>query len=230
MFSVVAKKSQTFSSLPYSATEQVCRSWEGAQPGSWPRLADGNIPYHGHHAQFMNGGWSGRRKLSAFLFSMSSNPLLAGSLNVFWAANLSSSGEEYRIVCSLFCIFIIIIIIIIITITSISFVVLLNWFYLIPQVFPIVHCPSHPTGGKGRGEQVAVWCLAASCWVKLQQEFAGASWCRYFKAVSDGIWFNLFSSAGRTEHPYLTRYDWVPLGLLWSCSLFLCFHLNSFHF
>jgi len=23
-------------------------------------------------------------------------------------------------------------------------------------------------GGKGRGEQAAVWCLVASCWVKLQ--------------------------------------------------------------
>ena len=31
---VVAKKSGTFSSLPCSANEQVCRSWEGAQPGS----------------------------------------------------------------------------------------------------------------------------------------------------------------------------------------------------
>jgi len=39
MFSVVAKKSRTFSSFSYSANEQACRSWEGAQPGrqqSWP--------------------------------------------------------------------------------------------------------------------------------------------------------------------------------------------------
>jgi len=34
MFSVVAKKSKTCSSLPYSANEQVCRSWKGTQPGN----------------------------------------------------------------------------------------------------------------------------------------------------------------------------------------------------
>jgi len=32
-FLVVAKKSKTSFSLPCSANEQVCRSWEGAQPG-----------------------------------------------------------------------------------------------------------------------------------------------------------------------------------------------------
>jgi len=40
MFSVAAVKSRTFSSFSYSANEQLCRSWEGAQPGSqpsWPR-------------------------------------------------------------------------------------------------------------------------------------------------------------------------------------------------
>jgi len=36
MFLVIVEKSRTFSSLPYSAKEQVDRSWEGAQPGSWP--------------------------------------------------------------------------------------------------------------------------------------------------------------------------------------------------
>jgi len=30
MILVGAKKSRAFSSLPYSASEQVCRSWEGA--------------------------------------------------------------------------------------------------------------------------------------------------------------------------------------------------------
>jgi len=52
---IVAKKSRTFSGFPYSATEQVCRSWEGAEPDSPPKLADGNIPYCGHHARFING-------------------------------------------------------------------------------------------------------------------------------------------------------------------------------
>jgi len=36
MFSVVAMKLRTFSSLPYSANEQVCRSWEGASPSASP--------------------------------------------------------------------------------------------------------------------------------------------------------------------------------------------------
>jgi len=36
MVLVVAKNSRTFSSLPYSANQQVCRSWEGAQPGRQP--------------------------------------------------------------------------------------------------------------------------------------------------------------------------------------------------
>jgi len=34
MFSLVAMKSRTFSGFARSATEQVCRSWEGAQPDS----------------------------------------------------------------------------------------------------------------------------------------------------------------------------------------------------
>jgi len=39
IFSVVAMKSRTFSSLPCLANEQVCRSQEGAQPDSQPKLA-----------------------------------------------------------------------------------------------------------------------------------------------------------------------------------------------
>jgi len=62
MFSVVAMKSRTSSSFAYSANEQVCRSCEGAQPGSQPKLASGNIPCRGHHARFSNGGWLGEHK------------------------------------------------------------------------------------------------------------------------------------------------------------------------
>jgi len=61
MFSVVAMKSRAFSSVPCSAPEQACRSCEGAQPGSQPRLAEGNVLYHGCQAQFMNGGCGGER-------------------------------------------------------------------------------------------------------------------------------------------------------------------------
>jgi len=58
MFSVVAVKSRTFSGLPYSANEEVCRRWEGEQPDSQPKLANGNIPYLRPYALFMNGlGW-----------------------------------------------------------------------------------------------------------------------------------------------------------------------------
>jgi len=63
MFLVVAKKSRTFSGFPYSGNEQVCRSWEGSSPGSEPKLANGNIPSHRHHAQHINGCWQAGRKL-----------------------------------------------------------------------------------------------------------------------------------------------------------------------
>jgi len=67
MFVVVAMPSRTFSSFSYSANQPVFKIWEGAQLGSWPKLATGNIPYHRHHAQFMNRGCPGGRNLS-FLF------------------------------------------------------------------------------------------------------------------------------------------------------------------
>jgi len=63
MFLVVPKKSRTIFSFPCSANEQACRSWGGAQPGSQPKLTSGNIPYHGHHAKFIKGGWPGGRNL-----------------------------------------------------------------------------------------------------------------------------------------------------------------------
>jgi len=44
----------------------VCRSWEGAQPGSQPELASGNTPYHRHRAQFMNGSWLRGQESSLF--------------------------------------------------------------------------------------------------------------------------------------------------------------------
>jgi len=66
MFSVVAKKSRTLSSLPCSANEQVCRRCEGERPGSQPKLASGNIPHHRRCAQCMNGGWPRSRDLPLF--------------------------------------------------------------------------------------------------------------------------------------------------------------------
>jgi len=82
MFLVVAMKSRTFPSFSYSADEQGCRSWEGAQPGREPKVASGNIPYHGHFAQLRNGRWPGGQGVFfALLVSMSLNPLLSGSMN-----------------------------------------------------------------------------------------------------------------------------------------------------
>jgi len=95
MVFIVAVKSRTFSSLPYSADEQVCRSWEGVEPGSQPKLANENIPYHRHHAQFMNGGWPGGRKLSALLISVSLNPLLSGSSIFFRKFRISGFYDHY---------------------------------------------------------------------------------------------------------------------------------------
>jgi len=68
MFSVVAMKSRTFSSFRYSAGEQVCGSWEGTQPGSQPRLANGSIPYRRRHAQYINVGWLGAGMIFFILF------------------------------------------------------------------------------------------------------------------------------------------------------------------
>jgi len=151
---VVAKKSRTFSSSPCSANEEGCRSWEGAQPGSQPKLASGNIPYDECHAQFMNEGWPGGRKISAILFFMSANPLLSRSSKLFRDLAkfvISSFCEKNCIVYTSFCIFIMIIVIIITIISSISisFFVLLNCLDLKPRVFPSVHfsSPSHSARG-----------------------------------------------------------------------------------
>jgi len=85
MFLAVANRSRTFSSLPCSADEQMCRSWEGAQPGRQPKLDNGNIPYHGCHALVIKWGGPGGKELSA-----SSVFFLAWGL----AANWSSGGER----------------------------------------------------------------------------------------------------------------------------------------
>ena len=66
MFLVVAKKSRTFSSFSNSANEQVCRSREGAQPGSQPKLASRNMPYHGCCGQYINGRWAGGQEYNLF--------------------------------------------------------------------------------------------------------------------------------------------------------------------
>jgi len=109
-----------------------------------------------------------------WLFSVSMSFRICSWLGVwtfFRAANRSLSGEKNCVVYSLFCIFVIIIVIIITIISSVSiyFSVVLNCVYLNPWVFPFLHFSSLSCwGGKERGELAAVWCLLASCQVKLQ--------------------------------------------------------------
>ena len=163
MFSVVAKKSRTFSSFSYSAYEQACRSWEGAQADrpSWPmetfHTMDAVLNLWIEVGQGLG--------ISALFLSVSLYPLLSRSLNfcgslVFFEsfeklAKSASSGFHDRclgadcelvirrwencIVYSLFCI---VIIIIISCSISVFFVVLLNYLYLNPWVSPFVHFSS----------------------------------------------------------------------------------------
>ena len=125
-----------------------------------PKLANGNIPYHRCHAQFMNEDWPGAA-IFFFLTSRSSNPLSSGSLNLLgsWIVfrsfmkfiisgfcdrclgticKLVNGWWEKYIVYSLFYILIIIIISSSISI-SVSFVVSLNFLYFSPWVLPFVH-------------------------------------------------------------------------------------------
>jgi len=156
MFSVVATKSRTFPSFSYPADEQVRRSWEGAQPGRQAELANGNIPYHKHHSQFINGGWLGSGSYWLFLVSMSFFESSHGQefelFYFFQAANWSLSGEK-KIVYRLFCIFIIIIVIISNGSTLLSYSASLSQ----PMSFPF--CPFLliiQLEGKERSEQAAV--------------------------------------------------------------------------
>jgi len=82
MFSAVAKKSRTFSSFPRSADEQACRSWDSTRPDSQSKLASRNIPRHGRHAQFMNGGWP-KGRYSAFQDSFFSPSFFSWEFELF---------------------------------------------------------------------------------------------------------------------------------------------------
>ena len=186
MFLVVAKKSRTLSSFSYSANEQVCRSWEGARPDSQPRLAKGNIPYHGRHAEFVNGRWLGAGILFYSLFfcefSHFSMSLASSAKFVSWAksvkfmssgkpegsaiaawgltANQSSGGEKTVLCAVCFAYSLLLLVVVVFS------CVLLNCLYLSPEVLLLSVLLPIPLRGKGRGERAAVWCLVASCWVK----------------------------------------------------------------
>jgi len=56
MFLIVREKSRTCL-FPMFGYEQVYKGWEGAQPGSQPKLANGNFPHQRPYAQYINGVW-----------------------------------------------------------------------------------------------------------------------------------------------------------------------------
>jgi len=116
MVLVIAMKLRATSSFPCSAKERVCRSWEGAQPGSSPKLDNRNVPYHRHRAQFMNGGWPGIllflgvplfSRSSTLFFSISSNffgrlmKSLSSTIAVWGLAANRSLGSEKELYCVL---------------------------------------------------------------------------------------------------------------------------------
>ena len=120
--------------------EQVCRSRQGAQPGSQPNLASGNVPHHGHHAQHLGGAGQGQ-DLHVFCNRCSGTGCAIGHQAV-------RKGVLY-IACFAYCIII----------PILFFAVLRNWFYVKPRDSRFVRSPPKPTRG-GRSER------AAASWVK----------------------------------------------------------------
>ena len=124
-----------FLSSPCSAAAQVCRSWEGAQPGSQPSLASGNILYRRCDARFVLGvGWGQASefcKIREFC-EFHGRCLGTGCLVGCWVVRKIVS-------CITFFAYSFIIIIH-------FFVVLLNCLYLDPRVLLSVHPPPQPSG------------------------------------------------------------------------------------
>ena len=149
--------------------------WAGVQQlgGSTARqiakMASGNIPYHGHHAQFRNRGWPGGRKLWALLVFQEFRGFFCITFVKFSNSHLASydccSGTDCRsviwhwenwVIYSLFCVFIAISII-----SSTSFVALLNCLYLNTWVSPFVLFFSPTCWGEGEGWANSCGVLAA---------------------------------------------------------------------
>jgi len=121
----------------------------GGEARQTAKLASGNLPYHGHHAQFMNGGWLGGGSCQVFVFFFFFSQKLESSLG--WEFKVLFGLQiccwvVRKIVYSLFSI-LIIIIIIASTSISISFVALLDCL----RVSPFVHFsfPSRQGGRRG---------------------------------------------------------------------------------
>jgi len=95
MFSVVAMKSRTSSSFSYSANEQVCRRWEGAQPErqpSWPV----EIFYTTDVMLSLWGGLAAGQEDISFSVFQESEISLGQEFQLYWEFSLS---WEFREIC-----------------------------------------------------------------------------------------------------------------------------------
>jgi len=90
-FPVVAMHQGLFPVSHTQLLSQVCRSWEEEQPDWQPKLANGNIPYHRQHAQFMYGGWLGGSRAG-----ISSTVLCEFESSLFWEFGLFGEFCEIR--------------------------------------------------------------------------------------------------------------------------------------
>ena len=169
MFSVIAMKSRTFFCFSYSANEQVCRSWEGAQPGSQSKLANGNIPCHRCYAEFINGRCLQDRNLffspavqtfpQILSFCRAWNPWASGNLRVprlllgDFLHNWLSGSE--KIVLCIVC-FAYSLVVIVFPLLSYETACISTRVFSLLSISPL-----QPTGGKEEGW--ASGCLALSC-------------------------------------------------------------------
>ena len=154
--------------------------WAGVQElgGSTARqiakLAKGNIPYHGRHAQFMNGGSPGRRsspflRVRTFLWVQSVFRSFAqftkSASSVFRdrcpGTGYATGRRAVRKKIVLYIIWVAYSLLLLLVIVVFSFVVLLNCLYLSPQVLLFVHSPPHPAVGEGVSERLS----GPSCWL-----------------------------------------------------------------
>ena len=121
---------------------------------------------------WMGAGQGQRGRLALWLFQEFWILSWPGVQTSFWAVNWSSGGEKNCIVYSSFCILVVIVIIITISISSSGSIISISVVALLSQPKSSPFCSfllSIPLGGKARGERAAVWCLFASCRVKLWQ-------------------------------------------------------------
>ena len=143
----------------------MCRSWEGAQPGSQPKLAHRNIPYHWSQARFKNAQYiNGSQEFFLWVWQVPwaqhalQKPRVPCLLLGDWLCNQLSGNDKNCTMYHLFCILFII---------MPSFVVLLNCLYLSPWVLLFSSSLPHPTvQGKGR----VSGCLVLSCGLKPQHK------------------------------------------------------------